>query len=516
MRSVGFSRTYRSDVLISGSLFLCALAVRWPHLMLLPAFSDESLEVRWAMDIAMGRRLPLTAYDAYDGPLFPYLIAAGFKCFGFTLAVPRTIIAVCGALTVPATFWLGRLMADRWTGVLAACLAATSPALVLYSSHYAWSNSLTPLFATLAFTALYVGVERRNSAVLSLAGVLAALAIQTHPLTAVVFAGAALWLIPWRRRESELSRGQLSRLAAWCVVGYAPMIAANVLRPLISARLASQRTYAFAPTLHPGEYLSRLVDLIRTFVDMLAGGLAFDRVPASPVAFVLAGGVLLWIVGVDWVKGKGLVAWWIVSTMIVLPFVVKLFIPRYLAFLLPVSFVAAASAIGPALRAITEAHAASSHRRRRIAGTFVACTVVLVVSAYPLRAMQRYTTSALANGLSNEGYFRLRDVLTQRHACGRQLLVEEADRPLTGPSWVGLYAVDYVLSLSGCEHQFLTAEKTRLALADQDEAWVVLSSDTASRWPTPWTLNAEFVFGAPAGFERVPLTLYRVRRARRP
>ena len=515
MRPVGFARTYRSDLLISGVLFLCALAVRWPHLMLLPAFSDESLEVRWGMDIAIGRRLPLTAYDAYYGPLFPYLIAAGFKCFGFMLAVPRTIIAVCGALTVAATFWLGRLIDDRWTGVLAACMAGTSPALVLYSSHYAWSNSLTPLFATLTFASLYVGVERSSSAILSLGGVLAALTIQTHPLTAVVLAGTALWLILSRRRE-RLSSGQLARLAAWCVVGYAPVIAANVLRPLISVRLASQRTYAFAPTLYPGEYLSRLVDLVRTFVDMLAGGLAFERVPAPPIAFVLAGGALLWIVAADWVKGKRLVACWIAATMLLLPFVVKLFIPRYLAFLLPLSFVAVASAIGRALRAISAAHPVSSHRTRRIAGTVLACAVLLVVTAYPLRVMQRYTTWALANGLSNDGYFRLRDVLRQRQACGRHLFVEEAERPLTGPSWVGLYAVDYVLALSGCEHQLLTARNTILALTDQEDAWVVLSSDTASQWPTHWTLHPEFLFGAPAGFERVPLTLYRVRRAQRP
>lgn len=516
MRPLGFVRTHSTDVLISAVLFLCALWVRWPHLMLLPAFSDESLEVRWGMDIAMGRRLPLTAYDAYYGPLFPYLIAVGFKCFGFQLAVPRTIVAVCGALTVAATFWLGRLVDGRWTGVLAACMAATSPALVLYSSHYAWSNSLTPFFATLAFSSLYVGVERRNSALLAIGGVLAALTIQTHPLTAVAFAGTALWLIHSKRRDGWLAWGELARLAAWCAVGYAPMIAANVLRPLISLRLATQRTYAFVPTVSPSEYLSRLVDLVRTFVDMLAGGLAFERVPASPAAFVLAGGALMAMAVADWVKGKRMVAYSVGASVLLLPFFVKLFIPRYLAFLLPLSFVAAASAISRTLRGITEANAASSNRTRRIAGTALGCAVLLVVSAYPLRLMQRYTTWALTNGLSNEGYFRLRDVLAQRHACSRQLFVEEAGRPLTGPSWVGLYAVDYVLSLSGCEHQFLTAEKMMLALKDQEDAWVVLSNDTASRWPKEWTVDAEFLFGAPAGFERVPITLYRVRRGQRP
>ena len=515
MRPPGVVRAHRQDLLISAAVFVCALGVRWPHLMSLPAFSDESLEVRWGMDIALGRRWPLTGYDAYYGPLFSYLIAAGFKCFGFHLALPRTMIAVCGALTVTATYWCGRLLHGRWTGVLASVMAASSPALALYSSHYAWSNSLTPLFATLAFTALSFAIERRSRALLAVGGLLAGLTIQTHPLTMVAFAGTAMWLIYSARRSDWLGTAELTALAAWSAVGYAPVIAANIVRPLISLRLATQRTYAFAPTVSPGEYLSRLLDLVRTFVDMLAGGLAFERIPASPVAFVLAGAVLLWIVAADWVKGKRLIASWLLATVLLLPFFVKLFIPRYLTFLLPLAFVGAAAAIAGSGRRITEADLTWANPRRRITVTALA-GVLLTVSAYPFVVMRRYTTAALANGLSNAGYFALRDALAQRHACGPQLFVEEAGRPLIGPSWVGLYAVDHVLSLSGCKHQLMTAEKTLLALQGQEEAWVVLSNDTASRWPGQWTLAVEFPFGAPAGFERVPITLYRIRRGELP
>ena len=118
------------------------------------------------MDIALGRRLPLTAYDSYYGPLFPYLIAGAFKIFGLELTVPRTVIMVFGALTAPATFWCGRVVCGRWAGAIAGSLVVTSPTLILHSSHYGWSNSLTPFFATLAADSSSVmtyGRKRRGS-----------------------------------------------------------------------------------------------------------------------------------------------------------------------------------------------------------------------------------------------------------------------------------------------------------------------------------------------------------------
>ena len=292
MTQTRFLRRHAADILISLVLFVGALVMRRPHLMLLPAFSDESLEVRWAMDIALGRRLPLTAYDSYYGPLFPYLIAGAFKVFGVGLTVPRTVIMVFGSLTASATFWCGRVVSGRWTGAIAGCLVAVSPALVFYSSHYGWSNSLTPCFSILAVTCLYLGVQRENRRALAIGGVLVALTLQTHPLTVVGWAGAAFWLIHSRRRYPWLTWNEVARRAVFFAIGYSPMLLANVLTPATSLRLAVQRTYAFAPTVDPAEYTRRLVDLLTTLVDMLAGGLAVERFPAIPAAFVVAAAVL--------------------------------------------------------------------------------------------------------------------------------------------------------------------------------------------------------------------------------
>lgn len=480
--------------------------------MLLPAFSDESLEVRWAMDIALGRRLPLTAYDSYYGPLFPYLIAAAFKIFGLGLTVPRTVIMVFGALTAPATFWCGRIVGGRWTGAIAGALVVASPTLVLYSSHYAWSNSLTPCFSTLAVTCLCAGVQRQSRAALAMGGALVALTIQTHPLTIVGWAGAVFWLIHSRRRHPWLTWNELARPAVFCAIGYAPMLVANVLKPAISLRLALQRTYVFSPTAEPGEYIRRMVDLLKTLVDMLAGGLGVERFPATTTALVVASAALMAMVIADWMRGTRLIACMIVSTILLMPWCVKLFMPRYLAFLLPVSFVAAVDPMVMAVRSAAESQAPAQRRSWQVAASALALVMLAAALWFPSRVLDRYSNWALANGLSNEGYFRLRAAASDRHACGPRLFVEEVGRPLVNPAWVGLYAVDYVLSLSGCEHALLTIEQAKVILGDGADGWAVLSADSLSKFSAEWHLRPEFLFGAPAGFERVPIGLYRIGR----
>ena len=70
------------------------------------------------------------------------------------------------------------------------------------------------------------------------------------------------------------------------------------------------------------------------------------------------------------------------------------------------------------------------------------------------------------------------------------------------PAWVGLYAVDHVLSLSGCEHALLTIEQAKLRLEGGEDGWAVLSIASVSQFSEEWHLRSQFLFGAPAGFEQ--------------
>jgi hypothetical protein len=120
------------------ALFGTALAVRLPWLMLVPRFEDEGIDLLAALDIARGHSLPLTGVDLYSGPLYVYLVAGMSRLFGENILWPRLLAAVFGALTVPATFYLGRLGSSpttRW-----ACWPRCSRSPVPCSS---WSAAIS-------------------------------------------------------------------------------------------------------------------------------------------------------------------------------------------------------------------------------------------------------------------------------------------------------------------------------------------------------------------------------------
>ncbi|MFN8538183.1 MAG: glycosyltransferase family 39 protein [Thermomicrobiales bacterium] len=100
-----------------GVLALCgvAAAVRWPYLMRLPKFTDETVEVR-VFQIVEGQAFPLTAFDPINGPIHAYVLAAFFKIFGYHMVLPRLVSLVFGALTIGAIYLLGKAIAGGGRG----------------------------------------------------------------------------------------------------------------------------------------------------------------------------------------------------------------------------------------------------------------------------------------------------------------------------------------------------------------------------------------------------------------
>jgi len=109
------------------AIFGVALAVRAPFLSDTPRYTDEMGEVLRAFDVYRGIGLPLTNVDAYIGPFWNYLLAAAMWLFGPTPELPRRVVLVSGALTVAATYGLGRQVAGRGAGLLAAALLVGAP-----------------------------------------------------------------------------------------------------------------------------------------------------------------------------------------------------------------------------------------------------------------------------------------------------------------------------------------------------------------------------------------------------
>jgi 4-amino-4-deoxy-L-arabinose transferase-like glycosyltransferase len=261
----------RPRFVVSALLFAAALAIRLPYLQLIPRFEDEGVETLWALDIAQGWRLPLTGFDAYYGPLFSYLVAGLFRIFGPSLFAPRLMIATFGALTVPAVYHLGRVVAHERVGLVAAFFALVSPMLVVVSSHQGWSNSMTPFLATVTLTAAYVGVTQRRTGVLALAGLLAGLTLQTHPLSLVLLLAVVLWYLLSRPPRAWFSDARLDLTIVAFAVGYAPMIWKLASQWTTVMHVVQRQTYAYAPVESFAAYQQRLPQLETALVNLIGG-----------------------------------------------------------------------------------------------------------------------------------------------------------------------------------------------------------------------------------------------------
>ena len=185
-------------VVVLAALLGIAGAARWPNLWLIPTFTDETIEVKLAYDIARGQVAPLTNVDPYIGALWNWVLAISFRTFGLSPWLPRFLAFLGGIATVGAAWWLGREIGGRAggrvAGVVAALFMAGCSTHVLVNSHVAWSHSTTPLWTTLGFGCLLRALRGEGRWLMG-AGFFLGLAVQTHITAVLLLPGAALTLL---------------------------------------------------------------------------------------------------------------------------------------------------------------------------------------------------------------------------------------------------------------------------------------------------------------------------------
>ncbi len=304
------------EVLILLALCGLALLVRWPYLLRLPHFTDEVGEIRWALSIWRGEQFPLTAQETYLGATHAYILAGCLWLFGPSVALPRVVICVIGALTVAVTYLLGRELAGRQAGLLAAALLLTLPQHILVNSHVAWQNSTTPFYTTVALWAFTKSVVRSPWPVVgsrqaegirslpnslrttdyglrtsppwfALAGFAFGLALETHPgviVLAPALVGAFGWRI-WRARAWGVLRspGPWAGLGA-ALVGVGPLLFYNLARGLVGVeRVQQSRGYAFESDHSLGSYGRNMKNLLLELARMLSDPF---HVPERAIAYL--------------------------------------------------------------------------------------------------------------------------------------------------------------------------------------------------------------------------------------
>ena len=183
---------------ISLSLFLIALAVRWPRLFEIPKFRSNELDI--TLKLVRGETFPLINQHSHIGALSNYIHAAGFWLLGMHYWVPGLITVLAGSATVALVYVWGRRILSPTVALLAAILLSTSVYHVYFLSHVPWSNCLTPFFVLLMLTAFFRGMREGSIASLVLAAFLFGLAFQTHPSVITLLPGLSNWF--GMRRES--------------------------------------------------------------------------------------------------------------------------------------------------------------------------------------------------------------------------------------------------------------------------------------------------------------------------
>ncbi|HET8629545.1 MAG TPA: glycosyltransferase family 39 protein [Thermomicrobiales bacterium] len=508
---------YRSrwaEAVLALALVAVAAAVRWPYLMRLPHFTDETDEVRWALAIWRGEIRPLTAADRYYGPLHAYLIAACLWLFGPSMLLPRALALAFGALTVGATYLLGRELAGRGAGLLAAALLATSPQHIVVNSHVAWQNATTPFYSTLCCWALARALRTpaeigacRGGRWLVLAGLLYGLTVQTHIGTIVLapaLAAAALLALARRRAWGALRRPWPYAAVGAALLAYGPVLVYNLTHGLAGVhRVRARRDYAYET--HPGwdSYRRNLGHLFYELARMLSNPF---RLPARPLHYLtspyllVAAGLALLGLALLVRRGRPLPLLALASTAAVMPYFNHaygvagdrfLLTGRYVAFLLPPLLVAVAVA---ALTLSGWALAAVPRRWRAPASAAPLALLVLLV-LYPLLPLAHYYREETARDPDNAAFLAaVQTVEAERGPRTPVWLDQRLEKVDLHDGADALNILDYLLTLDRQPHRVVAdpGDALRRAAPTRDPAdrealpLIVMSRDRC------WPLRDEF------------------------
>lgn len=300
------------------------------------------------------------------------------KVFGTGEVALRSLSALLGTAAIPVAYALGRRIAGRRAGLMAAALCAFNPLLVWYSQE-ARSYSLLVLLTGLTLLAMLNVVERPSRGSLVAWTVLSILALATHYFAGFLIAAEAVWMVS--RSESRARPA-----AAVGVVG----VAALALLPLA----LHQRSTGAAAFISSTSLLRRLAQIPKQFTLGYQGPL---EVVLTIVAMLLVAHGLLRLVATAAGPGRhrAVVLAAIGLAAILAPAVLALIGPDYL---LSRNVIAAWLPLGIAL---SVGFAATRAPREGVAAAALLCAigVAMIVATATNEAYQRDNWRAAAEAL---------------------------------------------------------------------------------------------------------------------
>ena len=344
---------------------------------------DESIYATSALEMYESRVWAITTFqgavDYFNSkpPLNVWLIVGAFDRFGVGLVPLRLPAAIAAWLTSRVVFrWTRHVSGPAPAALAALVLATTYPFLYVHAGRTANTDAPLALVVTLVFVTVWRA--RRDAGAAIWLGPLAAAALMLKG------PGALGFIVPMfaadvaaRWRSGSFDRTWLGRVTAGGVIGVAPVVAWAIARwqfdgwtfltRLVAHDVLNRATTGIEGHAEPLHYY--LLVLLRHHYDWLT-----VTVGALAVAPVVLQRGWVWLRRDADVHGRGLVAGWLVATVLV-PTLVPTKLAWYLTPFYPGAAVLTALAVHTAWQALRD----SGHRGRAHALVALTVAAVLVV-----------------------------------------------------------------------------------------------------------------------------------------
>ncbi|MFP3896726.1 MAG: ArnT family glycosyltransferase [Anaerolineales bacterium] len=392
-------------------------------------YRDEAYNGLDALRVLRGHR-PIF-FEANNGrePLYIYMLAASVALWGRSPGALRLVSALVGVLTVPAFYWLGRMLFGRTVATLVGFLAAVTIWTLNLSRVAFRVVAMLPLMA-LALVFLWRGLCHRRWKAMVLAGICYGLTFYTYLAARFSVIFLFFFII-----YSALWHGDLLWTRGWALFAAITFVVAAPLGMYFLSHweatlLRAGQVSIFAPEIGGGDPWSTLLRHVgRTALGFVYRGDFIPRhnVPLRPVFNPLVGAAFVGGVGLAVVRARrepacGMILIWLIT--MALPTILAEDAPHMLrgAGMLPVLFLFPALGFDEVLRLAKERWTDAAHLLLGLALVLVAARDVRAYWQHLQGETAYYNFEAGATELASEA-----NRFLGRGWQGEGVIVQEAD-----------------------------------------------------------------------------------------